>query len=193
MRSAARALQQLLDSWSADKLSVYSISPYRFNLLPGQKDYTLGPGADFDVKRPLNIEQATITPDAVQANEPINSGGDGGGEVEPTYYEIHWLEPPNDFYGTVSREMSTYVPVSQLSINYDVFAGVNDYVSGEVSWDMQWTEDAPGDPPFISSQGDGKVGITFIPINAGGAQGALMVTATVNGVPALTPVTAYTT
>jgi hypothetical protein len=62
---AREAFINLIDSWSADKLSVYSVSPYSFNLVVGKKDYTLGPGADFDLARPLNIEQATITPDAV--------------------------------------------------------------------------------------------------------------------------------
>lgn len=56
-----QALNVLIDSWSADRLAIYSISPYYFYMQGGQKDYTLGPGGDWNIERPMQIEQATVT------------------------------------------------------------------------------------------------------------------------------------
>lgn len=55
------ALQALIDSWSTDKLSIFKIRQYYFPLVANQKEYTIGPGGDFDIPRPMNIEVATVT------------------------------------------------------------------------------------------------------------------------------------
>lgn len=54
------ALEGMIDSWSNDSLLIYTINPYVFSLVGGQSQYTLGPGGDFDVTRPMNIQQAYV-------------------------------------------------------------------------------------------------------------------------------------
>jgi hypothetical protein len=54
-------LNDLLQSWSADKLCVYSIRNDFYTLVPTQRVYQIGPGAsDFDTVRPNRIESAVI-------------------------------------------------------------------------------------------------------------------------------------
>lgn len=64
MEVGRQALNVLIDSWSADRLAIYSVSPYYFPLTGGKKDYTLGVGGDWNIERPMNIEQATLTMNA---------------------------------------------------------------------------------------------------------------------------------
>ena len=64
-----QTLDILLDEWSTLSLAVYSYSPTRFTLIPGQQIYTLGTGGDFDIERPMNIQQAYI-------NYPQGSGNE---------------------------------------------------------------------------------------------------------------------
>ncbi len=52
------ALEGMIDSWSNDSLMIYTYNPYTFNTVAGQQDYTLGDGGDWDVARPMNIQQA---------------------------------------------------------------------------------------------------------------------------------------
>lgn len=49
------ALNNMLDSWSTEKLSIFSMNPYEFNFIAGQKEYTLGPGGDWDIERPMDL------------------------------------------------------------------------------------------------------------------------------------------
>ena len=44
MSIAISAFDAMIDSWSNDRLMIYSINPYVFNLNAGQKDYLMGPG-----------------------------------------------------------------------------------------------------------------------------------------------------
>jgi hypothetical protein len=59
-------LQQMLDSWAADRLLVYTISIGTFTLTPGTQTYTLGPGGAFNAARPAKIDSASI----VSLNNP---------------------------------------------------------------------------------------------------------------------------
>lgn len=51
------ALRGMIESWSNNRLMVYNIKEYVF-ALTGQKTYTLGPTGDWDIERPMAIEQA---------------------------------------------------------------------------------------------------------------------------------------
>lgn len=54
-------LANLLDSWSTERLSLYTVKRVRFTLVPLQQDYTIGPtGADFTNERPVLIQTAII-------------------------------------------------------------------------------------------------------------------------------------
>lgn len=61
MTISLKALDQMLDSWSADKLSVYLIKQYYFPLVVNKKEYTLGPGGDWDLTRPMQVEKMTVS------------------------------------------------------------------------------------------------------------------------------------
>jgi len=68
MRVAQQSLAGLIDSLQTDLLNIYTTSPHRFLLTPGQGEYTLGPavdngeltGADWILPRPVRIEQAKL-------------------------------------------------------------------------------------------------------------------------------------
>jgi len=53
-------LQNMLSSWSADGLSVPSLTTESFTLISGQAVYTIGSGGDFDTVRPNRIISAYI-------------------------------------------------------------------------------------------------------------------------------------
>lgn len=61
MNISLKALDSMLDSWSTDKLSIYVLQPYYFPLVVNQKDYTLGSGGDWDITRPMQIEQMFVS------------------------------------------------------------------------------------------------------------------------------------
>lgn len=60
MDTCVQALSGMIDSWSNSKLLQYTINPYVFNLNPGQQQYTLGPGGDWDTARPMMIQNAYV-------------------------------------------------------------------------------------------------------------------------------------
>ena len=52
-QDALTALQQMLDSWNTERLSVYSTQDQVFTWLPGQISRTLGPTGNFVGNRPI--------------------------------------------------------------------------------------------------------------------------------------------
>lgn len=48
-------LNEMLESWSNEKLAVYQILQENFTLVAGTASYTIGSGATFSTTRPLNI------------------------------------------------------------------------------------------------------------------------------------------
>ena len=51
-------LNSMLDSWKAQRLTVYAIRRDEFDIIPSKASYTVGVGADLDIPRPERIEQA---------------------------------------------------------------------------------------------------------------------------------------
>jgi hypothetical protein len=49
------AFQEMIDSWNADSLSVFTIGADDYPLTLGQQAFTLGPGGNFDTTRPSKI------------------------------------------------------------------------------------------------------------------------------------------
>lgn len=49
------ALNTMLDSWSNESLSCYAYLTQSHALTPGKQTYTIGPGGDFNMTRPLRI------------------------------------------------------------------------------------------------------------------------------------------
>lgn len=57
---ALERMQLMLDAWQAMRLTIFQVSSGTWNLVQGQQDYTMGPGGDFNVDRPLWLEGANI-------------------------------------------------------------------------------------------------------------------------------------
>lgn len=57
---ALDALNNLLSSWSAEGLILYSITRENFTLVVNDAEYTIGSGGDFDTVRPLRITDAYL-------------------------------------------------------------------------------------------------------------------------------------
>lgn len=57
---ALEALNQMLDSWNADRLYVYNVKLENFNLVAGTNSYTIGDGGTFSTTRPVAIDGAFI-------------------------------------------------------------------------------------------------------------------------------------
>src|SRR5258708_1640886 len=53
-------LNQMMDAWSADRLTVFTLSRQVFTLQAGKQAYTMGSGGDFNVPRPARIQYASI-------------------------------------------------------------------------------------------------------------------------------------
>jgi hypothetical protein len=52
--------QQMMDSWQAERLSIFSVGINEFPLVPGQQVYTLGTNGNFNIPRPARIERMSI-------------------------------------------------------------------------------------------------------------------------------------
>ena len=59
-KSALFQLNSMLDSWTADSLAVYAQRNDLFTLVPGQASYTLGPGGEWDMPRPVEVTAAQV-------------------------------------------------------------------------------------------------------------------------------------
>ncbi len=57
---ALTVLNQMLDSWAADRLMVFTITIDEFSLVPNQQVYTYGTGGNFDAPRPARIDRVSI-------------------------------------------------------------------------------------------------------------------------------------
>ncbi len=54
-------LNDMLDNWSTESLTMYGSDSQPFTLVPNQFDYEIGPGGDFDTARPVRITGAYTT------------------------------------------------------------------------------------------------------------------------------------
>lgn len=65
---ALAAFQQMVDSWNAERLSVFSIGSADFPLTQNKQSFTMGPGGDFDTNRPAKI----VGMSAIVLTDPTN-------------------------------------------------------------------------------------------------------------------------
>lgn len=54
------AANDMLASWSVERLNVFSVGSDQYTLVTGQQAYTIGSGGDFDATRPVRIERASV-------------------------------------------------------------------------------------------------------------------------------------
>ncbi len=66
LQDSITTLNMLLDTWSTEKLFIYSIAQEIFPLVPGQQVYAFGPGGDFDSTRPNQVDRVSVR---------VNGGG----------------------------------------------------------------------------------------------------------------------
>lgn len=57
---ALTVLNQMIDSWNADRLMCFTLTISEFPLIVSQQVYTMGTGGDFNIPRPARIERASI-------------------------------------------------------------------------------------------------------------------------------------
>lgn len=55
-QDSLRVLNDLLETWSTENLTVYSSQDQVFTFTPGQATYTIGPAGNFNGVRPISIE-----------------------------------------------------------------------------------------------------------------------------------------
>jgi len=58
---ALAALNQLIESWNLQGLTLYRLENASYTLVPSQQTYTIGSGADFDGARPITLNGAFVT------------------------------------------------------------------------------------------------------------------------------------
>jgi len=60
LKDGLESLNRMLDSWSADELTLYQVIREQFALVSGQNPYTIGYGGDFNTSRPMKIVDAYL-------------------------------------------------------------------------------------------------------------------------------------
>lgn len=55
MSVTLEAFNNMLSGWSTDRLYIFSMNPYEFSFVPNQRVYTLGPGGDWNITRPMEV------------------------------------------------------------------------------------------------------------------------------------------
>ena len=103
-QDALAALNQMIDSWNTERLSVFSTQDQIFSWLPGAISRTLGPTGDFVGNRPILIDDSTYFRDPSSGisyglklinQQPYN--GIAVKTVTSTYPQVMWvnMEYPN--------------------------------------------------------------------------------------------------
>ena len=102
------AMNQMLDSWSSERLSVFSTQDQVFSWPPGLKSRTLGPTGDFVGNRPVLLDDATYFRDpannisfGIKIINQQQYDGIAVKTVTSTYPQVIWLnmDMPNiDMY-----------------------------------------------------------------------------------------------
>ena len=107
-QDALTAMNQMLDSWSAERLSVFSTQDQVFSWLPGLRNRTLGPTGDFVGNRPVLLDDATYFKDptngisfGIKIINQQQYDGIAVKTVTSTYPQVIWLNmdmPNMDMY-----------------------------------------------------------------------------------------------
>ena len=107
-QDALTAMNQMLDSWSAERLSVFSTQDQVFSWLPGLISRTLGPTGDFVGNRPVLLDDSTYFKDptngisfGIKIINQQQYDGIAVKTVTSTYPQVIWLNmdmPNMDMY-----------------------------------------------------------------------------------------------
>ena len=101
---ALATLNQMIDSWNTERLSVFSTQDQVFSWLPGLRTQTLGPTGDFVGNRPILIDDSTYFRDpasgisfGIKLINQQQYDGIAVKSVTSTYPQVMWvnMEYPN--------------------------------------------------------------------------------------------------
>ena len=102
------ALNQMIDSWNTERLSVFSTQDQVFTWLPNQIDRTLGPTGDFVGNRPILLDDSTYFKDptngisfGIKIINQQQYDGIAVKTVTSTYPQVMWINmdyPNIDMY-----------------------------------------------------------------------------------------------
>ena len=102
------AMNQMLDSWSSERLSVFSTQDQVFSWPPGLKSRTIGPTGDFVGNRPVQLDDSTYFRDpannisfGIKIINQQQYDGIAVKTVTSTYPQVIWLNmdmPNMDMY-----------------------------------------------------------------------------------------------
>ena len=103
-QDALQALNQMIDSWNTERLSVFSTQDQVFSWAPGASTKTLGPTGDFVGNRPILVDDATYFKDpsngisyGIKLINQQQYDGIAVKTVTSTYPQVMWvnMEFPN--------------------------------------------------------------------------------------------------
>lgn len=60
LQGALTRLNEMIEAWNTERLTVYGVQEEVFSLVAGQGTYTMGSGGDFNTTRPVRIERCKI-------------------------------------------------------------------------------------------------------------------------------------
>ena len=128
-QDALTAMNQMLDSWNTERLSVYSTQDQVFTWLPGQISRTLGPTGNFVGNRPILLDDSTYFKDpasgisyGIKLINQQQYNGIAVKTVTSTYPQVMWVNM--DF---PNIDMYVYpVPTKALEFH---FVSVNELAS----------------------------------------------------------------
>lgn len=114
MDTAFQALNDMLDSWSTDKLYVFETLEENFPLVSGTASYTIGSGGTFNTTRPIKIDKAYVRLSDIDYDLEIINGGAFANIPQKasivTIPEFLWYNPTSPL-GTIK-----FFPVPQASL-----------------------------------------------------------------------------
>jgi len=103
-QDALTALNQMIDSWNTERLSVFNTQDQTYSWTPGLKTQTLGPSGDFVGNRPIMIDDSTYFRDpangisfGIKLINQQQYDGIAVKTVTSTYPQVMWInmEYPN--------------------------------------------------------------------------------------------------
>jgi len=107
-QDALLALNQMIDSWSTERLSVFSTQDQVFSWTPGLINRTLGPSGDFVGNRPIQLDDSTYFRDpasgisfGIKIINQQQYDGIAVKTVTSTYPQVMWINmdyPNIDMY-----------------------------------------------------------------------------------------------
>ena len=136
MEIAKEAFTGLIDGLQADLLNIYTINPYRFLLVGGQQEYTLGPGAinnelsgaDWVLPRPMRVERAVLLQGANVAY-PIEPTPPAGccflsSQDDDNVTDLwHFDEPSDSLVITATKSFPSEPITAELGGNFSLVEG----------------------------------------------------------------------